>query len=388
MKRLNQNILTRAIFAIAATLVLTSPLLAYPPDNAAVLYYRAYMIYDANDAMIDKVTKYIKGQIHLDDEIRSYIEKNEYAIKQIVDAGQSPHCDWGLDYSEGIELTLPQYAPLRNICKIVLAKAKIACDSQDYALALDLCLSVHKTGLHAENDGILISHLVGISLNALANQTISDILPNIAHDQDTLLWLRAQLLDITGRLPSIKAAINRDLTISGQDLRKEKADLILALCCEGVSEDVAQIIKNGDDAFFDAGRKYFMQYLSNVLTAIDLPFPQSYEQLEKIAKQPSIDKKTDPSAILSDIFAPAIGKVLCLDIRNKTHFNAVDTAISLYITKAKTGKLPDELPNDMPKDLFSGKDFKYEKKKDSFVLSCQAKDPSRDKSYNYEFKIK
>ena len=41
----------------------------------------------------------------------------------------------------------------------------------------------------------------------------------------------------------------------------------------------------------------------------------------------------------------------------------------------------------MPKDLFSGKDFKYEKTSDGFILKCPGKDLFKDEAYEYEFKI-
>ncbi len=388
MNTIARNRLARIAFAAATILVFTSPLFAYPPDNAAVLYYRASLTYDANDSMIEKALQCARGRIPIDDEIRAYVHNNKHAIKHFVDADQSPHCDWGLDYSEGLDLMMPQYASLRNIGRIVLAKARMASESGDHAQALDLCLSVHKAGLHIANDGIIISHLVGISLNALANQSLSDILPHIAQDQQALIHLRGRILEISGDLRPIKAAVNVDLRTSGQDLRRERADYIVELCGEDISKESAKIIKQGDDAFFDASREYFMEYLDAVLTAFDLPYPESYEKLVRVAKQPSLDSKKNPHAILSDVFAPAMGKVLCLDVRNGTHFNAVVTALNLYIIKTRIGKLPDELPDDMPKDLFSDKDFKYEKKKGAFILTCQGKDLSRDETYEYEFKVK
>jgi hypothetical protein len=84
----------------------------------------------------------------------------------------------------------------------------------------------------------------------------------------------------------------------------------------------------------------------------------------------------------------AIETILCLDIRNKTHFNAVKAAIEIYIIKAKTGKLPDALPADLPGDLFSGKPLLYEKTADGFTLCCRGKDLSKDEIYKYEFKVK
>jgi hypothetical protein len=49
--------------------------------------------------------------------------------------------------------------------------------------------------------------------------------------------------------------------------------------------------------------------------------------------------------------------------------------------------LPESLPAGLPKDLFSGEDFEYEKTKDGFVLRSRRKDLDRDEIHQYEFKV-
>ena len=56
--------------------------------------------------------------------------------------------------------------------------------------------------------------------------------------------------------------------------------------------------------------------------------------------------------------------------------------------RARTGKLPDSLPAGLPKDLFSGKDFIYEKTEEGVILRCQGKDMEIDEIHEYEFKVK
>ena len=388
MKTINRNMMRQMICAIFILLAPTSLVYAYPPDNAAVLYYRACLIYDANDMMTNKVTDFVKGNIGIDKEIKDYVQKNKFAIKYFVDAGDAPNCDWGLDYSEGIELQMPRLAPLRNMAKIVLAQAKIAADSADYKRALELCLSIHEASPHIADGGILVSYLVGISLNALANQCIMEILPQISDNPDMLIWLKNQIYDVSERFPSVKVSINGDLRIFSQDINKEKTEYILKMAGDDIPKDKRKIIRNADEAFFKANKEYFLDYLSTCLTAVDLPYPQSYEQLEKSAKKPAIESKKNPDAIMSTFLTPALSRILCLDLKTRTQFNAVKTALNLYIIRAKSVQLPDELPADLPKDLFSGKDFEYEKIKDGFVLRCQGKDLSKDKIYEYEFKVK
>jgi hypothetical protein len=388
MKTINRNMMRQMICATFILLGPTSLVYAYPPDNAAVLYYRACLIYDANDMMTNKVTDFVKGNIGIDKEIKDYVQKNKFAIKYFVDAGDAPNCDWGLDYSEGIELQMPRLAPLRILARIVQAQAKIAADSADYKRALELCLSIHEASPHIADGGVLISHLVGISLNALANQCIMEILPQISDNPDMLIWLKNQIYDVSERSPSVKVSINGDLRICSQDINKEKAEYILKMSGDDIPKDKRKIIRNADEAFFKANKEYFLDYLSTCLTAVDLPYPQSYEQLEKLAKKPANESKKNPDATMSSFLTPALSTILCLDLKVRTQFNAVKTALNLYIIRAKSVQLPDELPADLPKDLFSGKDFEYEKTKDGFVLRCQGKDLSKDKIYEYEFKVK
>ncbi len=387
MKTVGSNKITQAICTILMVLVSTSLVFAYPPDNAAVLYYRASLNYTTNSTMEKKLLELIKGNISIDEEIKAYVQSNKNWIKQFVDAGESPNCDWGIDYSEGITLLMPPYAPIRNMARIVLAQAKISADSADYKQALDLCLSIHKAGAHLADGGLLISHLVGISLNSYANQCITDIIPQISDKPDMLIWLKSQIDDVSQKLPSVKAAVNRDIRICAQDIRRDKIDNIFEMLGEDVSEKQRQIIRDGDDAFFKASKEYFMEYLSDSLTAVDLPYPQSYKQLVKLREKPGIESKKNPNAIIAAHFAPATDKVICVDIKARTHFNAIKTALNLYIMRAKAGRLPDSLPVGLPMDLFSGKDFEYEKTKDGFVLRCRGKDLDKDEIHQYEFKV-
>lgn len=388
MKTLSSNKITQAICIILIVLVSTSLVFAYPPDNAAVLYYRASLNYNVNDKMKDKLSELIKGNIGIDEEIKDYVQSNKIWIKQFIDAGEAPHCDWGIDYSEGIATLMPPFAPLRNMAKIVLAQAKITAESKDYKKSLDLCLSVHKAGNHIADGGLLISHLVGLSLNGTANHCIMDILPHISNNPEILIWLRGQVFDVSGKVPQMKTALNKDIRIFAQDIRKEKADYVLELAGDNIPKEQAQIIRQANETFFKANKEYLMEHLASLLTAIDLPYPQSYEQLLKLGERPGGEIKKNPHAIMTAYLAPAVHKVVCMDLKARTHFNALKTALHLYVMKARVGQLPDALPEGMPKDLFSGKNFEYERTKDGFILRSQGKDLAKNKIYEYEFKVK
>jgi hypothetical protein len=118
-------------------------------------------------------------------------------------------------------------------------------------------------------------------------------------------------------------------------------------------------------------------------------YQKVYTELQKLNKQPHKDlAENNTDAYLTSILAPAYQKMYNNETREKTFSNAVKVAIEVYITKAKAGQLPDTLPTGLPKDLFSGKDFRYEKTTEGFILHCRGKDLPKDEIYKYEFKVK
>lgn len=80
---------------------------AYPPDNAAVLYYQAFMLYQAEDEIKPMLDDYWHGQIKLNETLEAYLAKNRPVIDMVLDATRIDRCDWGLDYSQGTEVLLP-----------------------------------------------------------------------------------------------------------------------------------------------------------------------------------------------------------------------------------------------------------------------------------------
>ena len=68
----------------------------------------------------------------------------------------------------------------------------------------------------------------------------------------------------------------------------------------------------------------------------------------------------------------AISTLFEFPVRHTAHINSLKAAVELYLIMAKTGQLPKELPDDLPKDPYTGRDFLYEITDDGFVLACQS----------------
>jgi hypothetical protein len=389
MKSTKQKNLTLTCIA-AILLTSVSPAVAYPPDNAAVLYYKAFLILEEPSEDVEKMMTDLRdGKIKPNDEIRQYLQDNKHAIEFVETAAGVPNCDWGYDISKGFEVLLPELSKIRRMAFLLTDNARVLAEQGDYKAALGKCLTIHKMSRHV-GDRMLISYLVGNALNALANKHIGKILSQMPDDVETLTWLKTQLYDITSRANTLKRALSSEREIALQQIRKEKIGNILdelGDVPDGMSKEVIEKVRNGDEEFFAASREYYSNFISSMQVAIDLPYAQSLKQLEQLHEKAERQAADNPATILSAALWPAAAKICTLEVRAGTNFNALKAAIDVYIAKAKTGRLPDTLPDGLPRDLYSGKDFEYEKTKDGFVLRCQGKYLDKDEFCQYEFKV-
>ena len=225
MKSVNhKSLILTCISVILLTSV--SPAIAYPPDNAAVLYYKAFLILQEPSKDVDKMLNdFRKGTIKSNDQIRRYLQENKHAIEFIETAADVQNCDWGYDISKGFEVLLPELTKIRKMAFLLTADAQALAEDGDYKAALGKCLTIHKMSRHV-GDRMLISYLVGNALNALANKHITKILSQMPDDVEILTWLKTQVYDITTRGNTLKRALSSEREVAIQQIRKENIGTI------------------------------------------------------------------------------------------------------------------------------------------------------------------
>jgi hypothetical protein len=377
-------------------LILIPGAFAYPPDpdNAALLYYQSYIAHEkVDDTMGDMVSDLSMGKIEPNERIRKHIENCRGAINLAVVAAEVPNCNWGLKYSDGFEMLLSHLAQTRKLAFIIGAEIRILAADGNYRQALDRSLTLHKISKHM-GDETIISMLVAMVLGKMADNHIQYLLADTPQDVETLTWLKSQLAIIESKPLSSRATTNyeRELSLEKMQLDKLK-ELIEIVHGEPVKpgSKEAEQLRNVDQATIDKNRAYYINHMETLQTILSTPmnYEKAYTELKKLNEQPHKDlAENNTDAYLTSILAPPYQKMYNNETREKTFSNAVRAAIEVYITKAQTGQLPETLPTGLPKDLFSGKDFRYEKTKDGFTLRCRGKDLNKNETYKYEFKVK
>jgi hypothetical protein len=264
----------------------------------------------------------------------------------------------------------------------------------DYRAALDRCVTMHKMTLHAV-DKSMMTYLVGTAVGALANRTIQAVLATMPGDVDTLQRLKSQLTQIQDAFPPFDGAVTQEGQIWAAIMHKEKAQMALRVLEQDFEKFTVrphrQRIETGDEAFFERNRTHWLQAIAALVKVLESgqPYPQIYAELGELEQKQQLESLDNPDATFTALLLPATYRIYLLTTRLQTHFNAVRTAIDLYIIKARTGSLPDTLPAGTPLDLYSGQPFEYEKAPDHFTLRCRAKeDPVDTEAKQYEFKLK
>ncbi len=196
------------IISVMTLVTLLSPIAeanTYPPENAVVIYYKIISEYPpvGDDDIMNKIRDYADGEIELDEEIVKHIDKYQYIIKDLTVASDIAYCNWGIDFSEGLETRLPYVGVFKRYTYLLVSDAKRLVSNGDYHEAIDRCITVEKLAFHVGGD-LLIMSLVGSHMSRRSDECIMQILSETPVDTDKLLHLRSQLDHFEDRIKRMK----------------------------------------------------------------------------------------------------------------------------------------------------------------------------------------
>lgn len=373
----------------------------YPPENAAVLYYKAMLNYNPKDGIENIIPDIASGNAPVTPEAIKHIEAKGRIINDLITASQIEKCNWAIgpiEFRNGFERASLSSSKLRAVVWLVLTDARILASKGDYKTALERCITIEKIADHVS--GPTFSHaLVGFSFSVIGERCMTHILGEMPPDKKILPMLRTQLKTYEDRIQRMKKGfeVNKlgansllddyyQITYTPEMIEQSK----LESKEDGypLSDEIIEKIAARDKDFYKSSQQYWVAMVDWQLAAFDLPYPQAYEKIMvQIPAKLEADVKTKPEAVFPSIMYAERNHIYFGTARSQNSLNALKTAVEIYLVKAKTGKLPDNVPAGSSKDLFSGKAFAYEKTDTGFILRCQAKDLNKDTIHEYEFKV-
>jgi hypothetical protein len=389
MKRVSNRLFVGLVVAGLAMTWLASPVLALPPDpdNAALLYYQAFLtIADLDKEGRDQIPDVATGKVPPNEKTREYIDKCRGAMGFVEAAMEVPHCSWGFRYSQGFDAWMPQLAQMRFLTFLVVADARFHALDGDYKGAFQRCLATGTLARHVGDD-TLISYLVAVAVRSVGHKCLQEIMGQAVGDAEVLQWLQNQLVTAPGESLSPVRPLKVEVEIVTDLLRMENRDKIAKAL--GVPEDkkTALLVASVNAETLARARQMYSQSSLSAQTVLSmaLPYEQAHQQLTRLEK--GLDPN-DPATAVAAGFLPAVVKILSAKTRAEAKVAAVRGAVAICLQRARTGKLPETLPAGVPKDPFSGRDFQYERTDKGFVLRCQGKDLDNNVVQEFAFPVK
>lgn len=347
------------------------------PGNAALLYYQAFLLRpEPNDAM--------QYEIYPDTEptrqIRAYMGHCLPVIEIVEIASRMPGCIWGVWPERRLSLVALR-REIGRIENILLVDAKTLAVDGHYHVALERCLIVRRLARHLSDDPELYIYATGFDKPALYK--IRDVLGVMPPDVETLMWLRGQLAVVQvlsrpfGEVLKARAGRLLDhVRTTPVSLSFYKNLVVEEVEGERAKEDARNLT---DEQFLSIARKGLQCFTDSVLRILDseMPYEKKIAQIDRFFDEPLEDDSNDllVEAVISAM-TPTIGGEVTrgypFRVVHEAHVNGVKAAVEVYLEVAKTGNLPEKLPDHLPKDPFTGRDFIYEITNEGFALRCQS----------------
>lgn len=204
--------------ALAATAWATTP--ASPaaaegarPGNAAVVYWQAFAALPAltpeEQQWLAAAAKAPAGP--MPPKVKILAKQQGPALELMHRATLAKACDWELDYSEGPMLPLPHLAKLRELARGAQLRAGLRLASGDVPGAVDDLTAILKMARDAAVSPLLISVLVGASIETPAEDLLAANLPRL--DRPRLDRLQQQLTALPAT-PSVADCLRTEQQMS------------------------------------------------------------------------------------------------------------------------------------------------------------------------------
>ena len=152
-----------------------------PATNAATVYWQAFAALptlsleeqQSFDAVRNKNAEPIPA------DVEPLIERFAAALGIMYRASEAKACDWDLNYSDGPMLTLPHLAKLRQLNAAALMRARSRFAANDIGGAMNDILAMLRMARHAGKSPVIVSVLVGASIETSATDLLGSQLPKL-----------------------------------------------------------------------------------------------------------------------------------------------------------------------------------------------------------------
>lgn len=363
------------------------------PNNAASLYFQAF-----EELPIKTLAESQAWDLFMADHnnisvtLRGYLDKCQPSLELARAATDIQYCDWGHDISQGVNgyLRSIHLSDIRKLVFVIYGEAVKQAHDGNQMIAIKYALMLQQIAEHTGTDSMIVQ-LSFTSINNYAAKTLRMILGYSPATTETLTGLQSQFVTRQSCIQAFFESIDSEFLLS---LETAKYDDIFSLAREEAStgDYPGKIESMTDDELLEYISKPMRYYTDKMkqLAALDMPVSQIVEEIEQVEEQVQQTYQNEYPSCVRWYFYPgsAYTRTYVLSVRGDAEFAVMQSAIELYDMVAQTGELPDELPDYLPKDPFTGSAFEYEITSMGFILRFIEQDsPEGGTLFEKEFTV-
>jgi hypothetical protein len=270
-------------------------------------------------------------KVPLDAAATKLIDQGKNSLQYLHRGARLPHCDWSLDYEDGVRLLLPHAGKARSLAQLAALRARSEFEKGDAKAGVADVVAMLRLARHVQTDPILIDQLVGYAIEAIAVQAAAPYLPGA---KDALGDLAATLDGLPARTPMARSLELENQSFLGWMIRELKATEkakpgswqklwkeVLSAPTEGPPVEAATAVKTFDDAVKVA--EGLIPMYAELAKLTELPAK------EFDAKYPEFAKKAEAANPLAKDVLPAVDKVMASRRRADVRLAMLKTAIAV-----------------------------------------------------------
>ena len=146
--------------------------------NAALKYWQAIALLPALDKDQDKILERW-NKVPLDAVALKLIERSRGSLEFLHRGAKLPHCDWSLDYEDGLYLRLPHILKVRTLAALAALDARHEFEQGHWQAGWDDVTAVLTLGRHLEMEPLFVQRWVGRAIESIAIDAAAPYLPEL-----------------------------------------------------------------------------------------------------------------------------------------------------------------------------------------------------------------
>ncbi len=311
---------------------------------------------------------------------RNRLAERRDVIKLIHRATDVPDCDFQRDWSKGITVLTPEFRTMRTAARLLGSESFLLARDGRFSEAVENQARGFRLAKHAASDPMLMSSLVGISLQSISLRGMEYLL-EMAPDRTDVADMVQRAVKRSRSNFTLRQALYGEIALQQPlgypSIRKSPEEIgALAFGTDFSRQMKRQSLEPEHRKFViqlvDLGEARHIEFIRRIIRTEALPDSQRAVSLRAISAEiESTQKSLDPPAPLLSVFLPAYSSLGDRFVQITAQEDVTFVAAAVMAHRARTGRFPEALSkalNPIPKDPFTGNPLRYRKEANGFVV--------------------